>query len=151
MGRRGYVPLRRLGVSFETYLRRRGDVVMGRRHYVLLRRLHDIPIRRCETNHWHVLATFHWDVVGCFIWDVPTTLLGLKRDVVTTSPGGPVAGWVMAENLLKAANEVRKIKRPTISSLKKVVNGKTSIQKRVFEEKIFCEKYSGPVEQWEQW
>ena len=74
-------------------------------------------------------------------------MLGLKRDVVTTSPGGPVAGWVMAENLLKAANEVRKIKRPTISSLKKVVNGKRSIQKRVFEEKIFCEKYSGPVEQ----
>ena len=39
-----------LGVSFETYLRRRGDILMGRRHYVPLRRLHDIPIRRRETN-----------------------------------------------------------------------------------------------------
>ena len=37
-----------MGVSFETYLRRRGDVVMGRRHYVPLRRRHDIPIRRRE-------------------------------------------------------------------------------------------------------
>ena len=36
-----------MGVSFETYLRRRGDVLMRRRHYVPLRRLHDIPIR-CE-------------------------------------------------------------------------------------------------------
>ena len=131
-----------LGVSFETYLRRRGDILMGRRHYVPLRRLHDIPIRRRETNQW--------DVVGCFIWDVPAALLGLKRDIVTTLPRGLVAGWVMAENLLKPANEVIIIKRPTISSLKKVVNGKTSIQKRMFEEKIFCEKYSGPVEQWEQ-
>ena len=37
-----------MGVSFETYLRRRGDVLMRRRHYVPLRRGHDIPIRRRE-------------------------------------------------------------------------------------------------------
>ena len=37
-----------LGVSFETYLRRRGDVLMGRRHYVPMGRHHDIPIRRRE-------------------------------------------------------------------------------------------------------
>ena len=35
-------------VSFETYLRRRGDVLMGRRHYVPLRRRHNMPIRRRE-------------------------------------------------------------------------------------------------------
>ena len=37
-----------MGVSFETCLRRRGDVLMGRRHYVLMRRHHDIPTRRRE-------------------------------------------------------------------------------------------------------
>ena len=37
-----------MGVSFETYLRRRGDVLMRRRHYVPLRRGHDIPLRRRE-------------------------------------------------------------------------------------------------------
>ena len=35
-----------LGVSFETCLRRRRDVLMGRRCYVLLRRRYDVPIRR---------------------------------------------------------------------------------------------------------
>ena len=35
-----------MGVSFETCLRRRGDVLMGRRFYVLLRSRYDIPIRR---------------------------------------------------------------------------------------------------------
>ena len=35
-----------MGVSFETCLRRRGDVLMGRRCYVLLRRRHEVPIRR---------------------------------------------------------------------------------------------------------
>ena len=37
-----------MGVSFEIYLRRRGNVLMGRHHYVPLRRRHDIPIRRRE-------------------------------------------------------------------------------------------------------
>ena len=35
-----------MGVSFETCLRRRGDVMMGRHCYVLLRRHYDVPIRR---------------------------------------------------------------------------------------------------------
>ena len=34
-----------MGVSFETCLRRRGDVLIGRRYYVLLRRYHDAPLR----------------------------------------------------------------------------------------------------------
>ena len=37
-----------MGVSFETYLRRRGDVLIGRHYYVPLRRRHNIPIRRRE-------------------------------------------------------------------------------------------------------
>ena len=36
-----------LDVSFETCLRRRGDVLMGRRYYVLLKRRYYVPIRRC--------------------------------------------------------------------------------------------------------
>ena len=35
-----------MGVSFETCLRRRRDVMMGRRCYVLLRRRYEVPIRR---------------------------------------------------------------------------------------------------------
>ena len=35
-----------MGVSFETCLGRRGDVMMGRCCYVLLRRPYDVPIRR---------------------------------------------------------------------------------------------------------
>ena len=34
-----------MGVSFETWLRRRVDVLMGRRHYVPMRRHRNIPIR----------------------------------------------------------------------------------------------------------
>ena len=34
-----------MGVSFETCLRRRGDVMVGCRCYVLLRRRYDVPIR----------------------------------------------------------------------------------------------------------
>ena len=37
-----------LGVSFETYLRRLGDVLMGRPYSVLLRRRHDVPIKLCR-------------------------------------------------------------------------------------------------------
>ena len=101
-----------LGVSFGSYRSCRRDVLMGRRRYVPLRRLGDIPLRRrwvfhlrliwdvmetywwdviitspwdtvkkyklevVKTNYWDVLATFHWDVVACFIWDVSATSLG---------------------------------------------------------------------------
>ena len=53
-----------LGVSFETYLRPRGDVLMGRRHYVPMRHHHDIPIRRREDVPLRRLADVplrrHW-------------------------------------------------------------------------------------------
>ena len=37
-----------MGVLFETYLKHRGDVLMGRHHYAPLRSCHEIPIRRRE-------------------------------------------------------------------------------------------------------
>ena len=114
-----------LGVSFGSYRRRRRDVLMGRRGYVPLKRLGDVPLRclgcfiwdsfetswrrtdgtsllrpletfsqhsnktSLKTNYWDVLATFHWDVVGCFIWDLPATSLGrtqrCRYDIHTTS------------------------------------------------------------------
>ena len=40
-----------MGVSFETYRRRRRDVLMGRRRYVPLRRLGDVPMRRRWVFH----------------------------------------------------------------------------------------------------
>ena len=48
-----------MGVSFETYLRRPGDLLMGRRHYVPLRGRRNIPIRRRE------------DVPLSYLGDVP--------------------------------------------------------------------------------
>ena len=35
-----------MSVSFETFLKRRGDILMGRCCYVPLRRRYDVPIRR---------------------------------------------------------------------------------------------------------
>ena len=56
-------------VSFETCLRRRGDVLMWR--------------------YCYVVSMFHRDVVGCPIWDIPVTSLGRKErhlyDVATMS------------------------------------------------------------------
>ena len=67
-----------LVASFETCLRRRGDVLIGRRHYVLMKRHRDIPIRRhgdvtlsrlgCVPlrRHWvfHLRRTY--DVTGTY-------------------------------------------------------------------------------------
>ena len=40
-----------LGISFGSYRRRRIDVLMGRRGYVPLRRLGDVPLRRRWVLH----------------------------------------------------------------------------------------------------
>ena len=77
-----------MGVSFETCLGRRGDVLMGRRHYVPMRRRHDISIRRRE------------DVPLRRLGNVPVRRrwvfhLRLTCDVVTTSPRRLVAGWAI--------------------------------------------------------
>ena len=36
-----------LAASYETWVRRCGNLLMGRRHYIPLRYCHNIPIRRC--------------------------------------------------------------------------------------------------------
>ena len=74
-----------LCVSFETYLRRLENVLMG----VAVTSSGDVV----ETHHWDFLATFHQDAIGCFVWDVPATSLD-RTDAVTTSPLVLVAGWV---------------------------------------------------------
>ena len=65
-----------LGVSFETYLRLWGDILMG----IAITSSWDVVTAYqqefVKTYLWDVLATFHWDIVGCFIWDVPATSLG---------------------------------------------------------------------------
>ena len=43
--RGGDIPQRFFGVLFGTYKRRRRDVLMGRREYVPLRRLGNVPLR----------------------------------------------------------------------------------------------------------
>ena len=63
-----------LGVSFETYRRRRRDVLMGRHGYVPLRRLGDVPL----------------NVVGCFIWDLFETSW---RRTDETSSLRPLETW----------------------------------------------------------
>ena len=80
-----------MGVSFETCLRRRGDVMMGRRCYILLRRRCDAPIRPRRDaplrrlggvpsrRRWVFHFRRHWDV---------------QRDVASTSPRRLNARWV---------------------------------------------------------
>ena len=84
-------------VSFETYLRRREDVLMRRRCYVLLRRPHDIPIRCCGDvplrRLGDVLSRRRWVFHLRRICDVA----GTYREVVTTLPQSIVAGWDRAE------------------------------------------------------
>ena len=59
-----------LSVSFETCLKRRGDVLMGRHCYVLLRRGYDVPIRRRGDLPLRRLGDVPSRRLGCFIWDV---------------------------------------------------------------------------------
>ena len=78
-----------MGVSFETYLKRRGDVLMRRRHYVPLRRRHDTIIRLREdvplTRLGEVPLRRRW----VFHLTLPATSMGRterrRYDVTTTS------------------------------------------------------------------
>ena len=75
-----------LSVSFQTCLRRRGDILMGRRYYVLFRRRHDAPIRRRRDVPLRRLS----DVSPRrLIWGVLATSMRLTErrcyEVVTTS------------------------------------------------------------------
>ena len=88
-----------LGVSFETYLRRSGDLLMGRRHYVPLRRRHDIPIRRREDvplkrlgdvplrRRWVFPLRRTCDVAGMY----KETSLRRRHNVLL--PGGITSDW----------------------------------------------------------
>ena len=83
-----------MGVSFETCLRRCGDVLIGRRCYVLFRRRHDVPTRRRGAVILRRLVDVPSRRRWCFIWDVPATSLGSTerhRDVL--APRRLVAGW----------------------------------------------------------
>ena len=85
-----------MGVSFETCLRRRGDVMVGRRCYVLLRRRYDVPIRRRRDaplrrlgdvpsrRHWVFCLRRTYDVTGTY----RETSLQRRHDVLM--PGGEV-------------------------------------------------------------
>ena len=66
-----------LGVTLETYRRRRRDILMGCCGYVTLRRLADVRLRRL----WVFYLRFVWEVVGTNSWDV---ILSSSWDVVTT-------------------------------------------------------------------
>ena len=75
MGRRGYVPLRRIGdvplrCCLVFYLRLVWDIM---KTYWW-----DVVVKIC---HWDVLAMFHRDVLVCFIWDIQRRLY----DVIKTS------------------------------------------------------------------
>ena len=100
MGCCGYVPLRgrttetSFGGSFETCLRRHGDVLMRHRCYVLLRRRYDVPIGRCgdvpvrrlgdvpPTRRWVLHLRSTCDVTGTY----RETFLRRRHDVLL--PGG---------------------------------------------------------------
>ena len=76
-----------MGVSVETCLRRRRDVMLGRRYYVFLRRPFDDPIRRCRDAPLRRLG----DVLSRRRWVVSLeTYLRHHRDVqrdnAATSP-----------------------------------------------------------------
>ena len=75
-----------MGVSFETCLRRRGDVMMGRRCYVFLRRRYDAPQRRLgdvpSRRRWVFHLRRTCDVAGTY----RETSLRRRDDVLM--PGG---------------------------------------------------------------
>ena len=81
-----------MDVLFETCLRGRGDVLMGRCCYVLLRRRHnvsikclgDVPLRCLGDVPTSLGASFETYLQRC--WDV-------QRDVVTTSLRRLLARW----------------------------------------------------------
>ena len=120
-----------LGVSFGSYRRRHKDVLMGRRGYIPLRRLRDVSLRRRGCFIWDLLETSwrrtdgtsslrphetssrhinktSWRRTTETSWQRSSkTSLGVsfetyvqrrwdvQRDVVTTSPRRLVAGWAI--------------------------------------------------------
>ena len=95
-----------LGVSFDTYLRSRGDVLMERCHYVPLRRRHGIPIRRREDVPLRCLDdvpvrcrwVFHLRGTGDIAGTYGETSLRCRRDVLLPS-GFSVYIYISFESL----------------------------------------------------
>ena len=77
-----------MGVSVETYLRRRGDLLIGRHHYVSLRRRHDIPIRCREDVPLRRCWVFHLRLTCNVAGTYRETSLQHRQDVLL--PGGVV-------------------------------------------------------------
>ena len=75
-----------MGVSFETCLRRRGDVLMGRHHDIPIRRREDVPLRRLGDvplrRRWVLHLRRTCDVAGTY----KETSLRRRHDVLL--PGG---------------------------------------------------------------
>ena len=87
-----------LGVSFETYLRRWGDVLMGRRYYVPLRRCHDIPIRRREDELLRCLDDVPLRRRWVFLLRHTCDVAGTYRETLLRRL---IAGWVSSVNHTK--------------------------------------------------
>ena len=85
-----------MGASFETYLRRPGDLLMRRRHYVPLRRGHDMPIRCLEDVPLRRLDEVLIETsLGVSFETYLRRRWDLQRDDVPTSSRPLVAGWVI--------------------------------------------------------
>ena len=83
-----------LGVSFETCLRRHGDVLMGRRYHVLLRCRHDAPIRPCGDVPLRCFGKVPPRSRWVFHLRRTYNVTGTYRDIVTMSPRSLVSWWV---------------------------------------------------------
>ena len=100
-----------MGVSFKTFLRCRGDVMMGRRCYVLLRRRYDVPIRRLgdpplrrlgdipSRRRWVFHLRCTCDVTGTY----RETSLRRRHDLLM--PGGRWAGSNISKRCLLYLHE----------------------------------------------
>ena len=82
-----------MGVSFETCLRRRGDVMVGRRCYVLLRRRYDVPIRSRRDAPLRRLDDVSSRCRWVFRLRRTYNVSDVQRDVAATSPRRLHAGW----------------------------------------------------------
>ena len=87
-----------MGVSFETYLRRPGDVLVRRRHYVRLRRGHDIPIRCREDVPQRHLWVFHLRRTCDVAETYKETSLRRRHDVLL--PGGTLDIYGQKEKIV---------------------------------------------------
>ena len=82
-----------MGVSFETCLRRHGEVMVGRRCYVLLRRRYDIPVRSRRDAPLRRLGDVSSRRRWVFRLRRTYDVSDVQRNVAATSPRRLNAGW----------------------------------------------------------